>query len=128
SLGATTNARRAAYFHVIFNLIGVLWISLVFPWYVEFIPWLLGVDVSSAAIAAGNGGHHVEAAIAATHSVFNICNTLAFLPSVTYSVNLLLQIVPEQKRKETHHLTNLDIRMLETPVIAIEQSKREVLR
>ena len=31
SLGATTNARRAAYFHVIFNLVGVFWITLIFP-------------------------------------------------------------------------------------------------
>ena len=30
SLGATTNAKRAAYFHMIFNLIGVLWITSIF--------------------------------------------------------------------------------------------------
>ena len=40
SLGATTNARRAAYFHVIFNLLGVFWITLVFAWYSEFVIWI----------------------------------------------------------------------------------------
>ena len=30
SFGATTNAKRAAYFHVIFNVLGVLWITAIF--------------------------------------------------------------------------------------------------
>ncbi len=30
SLGATTNARRAAYFHVLFNMLGVFWIGIIF--------------------------------------------------------------------------------------------------
>ena len=36
--------------------------------------------------------------------------------------------MPEKAHKETPHLTSLDIRILETPVIAIEQSRVEILR
>ena len=45
SLGATTNARRAAYFHVIFNMLGVLWITAIFSWYVKLVPQIVDVDV-----------------------------------------------------------------------------------
>jgi len=38
SVGATTNAKRAAYFHVIFNIIGVAWAFIIFSWYVKFDP------------------------------------------------------------------------------------------
>ncbi|MHC4524009.1 MAG: Na/Pi cotransporter family protein, partial [Planctomycetota bacterium] len=37
SLGTSTTARRAAYAHTLFNTIGVLWITLLFPWYTELI-------------------------------------------------------------------------------------------
>lgn len=35
SLGTTTNARRAAYAHFMFNVIGVFWITLIFPFYIH---------------------------------------------------------------------------------------------
>ena len=41
SLGAGTNARRAAYAHTMFNLIGVFWITLIFPWYSTLISWTI---------------------------------------------------------------------------------------
>ena len=76
SLGATTQARRAAYFHVIFNLFGVLWITFIFQWYIRFIQSIIGVDVGEAVMVDGVASFpHVVAAIAATHSIFNITNT-----------------------------------------------------
>ena len=46
SLGTSANARRAAYFHVIFNLLGVLWITAIFGWYVQVVPQIVGADVT----------------------------------------------------------------------------------
>ncbi len=114
SLGATTNARRAAYFHVIFNLLGVFWITLLFPWYVELILKLVPEDVTMQ--------------IATTHSVFNVANTLLFMPFVGMFSSLLERVVPGKVLKEKPHLTDLDIRMLETPTLAIEQSRNEILK
>ena len=119
SLGATTNARRAAYFHVIFNLIGVFWITLIFHWYVKFIPLMLDFAF---------GSDDVTAKIATTHSVFNIVNTIVFLPFVGYFTALLERIVPSKSFKEKPHLTDLDIHMLSTPLLAIEQSRKEILK
>jgi len=53
SLGATTNARRAAYFHVIFNIIGVFWITLIFGWYIDLIQSLVDGDVATAVMVDG---------------------------------------------------------------------------
>lgn len=129
SLGATTNARRAAYFHIIFNLVGVFWITLVFHWYVQFIQWMFeGIVQQPEAVNGETVFPHTTAAIAATHSIFNVVNTLLFLPFLPLFVRLLVKIVPPKAHKEKPHLTGLDIRMLETPLLAIEQSRREVLR
>lgn len=128
SLGTTTNARRAAYFHVLFNISGVIWISTIFFWYVEFIPWLIDVDVTKAVMVNGQATYPGSVkAIAATHSVFNILNTLVFLPFAGKIAKLLTRIVKDQP-EEVSHLTSLDIRILETPVLAIEQSRGEVIK
>lgn len=127
SLAATTNARRAAYFHVIFNLIGVFWITLVFAWYIELIQWIVDGDVATAVIVDGKQTFpHTTAAIAATHTIFNVANTLLFLPFLPIFVRLLNKVVPPREFKEKPHLTDLDIRLLETPTLAIEQSQKEI--
>ncbi|MCA9079928.1 MAG: Na/Pi cotransporter family protein, partial [Planctomycetaceae bacterium] len=65
---------------------------------------------------------------AATHSVFNVCNTILFLPFVTQFAQFLEWLVPAKAYKEKPHLTDLDIRMLETPLLAVEQSRREIIK
>lgn len=127
SIGATTNARRAAYFHVIFNILGVIWITAIFQWYIQFIQWLVGIDGQTAILSEGAVVEEgTTAAIAATHSVFNILNTILFLPLAPMLVRLLTRIVPQKDFKEKPKLTDLDIRMLETPLLAIERSQHEI--
>ena len=127
SLGATTNAKRAAYFHMIFNLIGVFWITLIFAWYIQFIQTILDNDVSEMVLVDGKETYpYTTAAIALTHSIFNIVNTLLFLPFLPLFVRLLERIVPSKDFKEKPSLTDLDMRLLETPLLAIEQSRKEI--
>ncbi len=142
SLGATTNAKRAAYFHMIFNLIGVLWITSIFWWYIGFIQqfmdfcqWILPnwfgdtPHSISEAVKTDNGNEiypYTTAAIALTHSIFNVVNTLLFLPFLPFFVRLMERMVPSKDFKEKPSLTDLDMRLLETPLLAIEQSRKEI--
>jgi phosphate:Na+ symporter len=129
SLGATTNARRAAYFHVLFNLVGVFWITLLFPWYIDFVQWIVNADISTAVLVDGVATYpNTTPAIAATHSIFNIANVVLFIPFVPALVTLLERVVPAKEFKEQPHLTDLDVRMLDTPTLAIEQSHKELER
>lgn len=131
SFGATTNARRAAYFHVLFNLVGVAWITAIFPWYIEFLDNLFNLPfVRSLAGVEGEVGEAIDMTIriAAVHTCFNVVNTILFFPFAGLLGKLLERIVPQKVHKEKPHLTRLDIRMLDTPVMGIEQSRVEVLR
>lgn len=131
SIGATTNARRAAYFHVLFNMLGVAWITAIFHNYIDLINYLLDLDFIRwlADVDAETGeAVGVTVKIASVHTCFNVVNTLLFLPFAGILGSMLERFVPQKSRKEKPHLTSLDIRVLETPVIAIEQSRVEVLR
>ena len=131
SFGATTNARRAAYFHVLFNIIGVAWITAVFPWYIELLDDLFNLPIiRSLAGVKGEVGEAIDMTvrIAAVHTCFNVVNTIVFFPFAGKLGKLLERLVPQKLHKEKPHLTRLDIRMLDTPVMGIEQSRVEVLR
>ncbi len=122
SFGTTATARRAAYAHVVFNVLGVAWITAVFPWYIM----LIKTFVAGSPTADVSG--EVTAAIAATHTGFNVANTILFLPLLGLMAKALTKLIPERAAKEEPRLTNLDVRMLESPVLALEQSRVEVLR
>ena len=129
SFGATTNAKRAAYFHCIFNLLGVLWITAVFHWYLMLIRYATVGDFTSDLTLEATSAATITAAIAATHTIFNIANTVIFLPVIGYLADMLEKMVPDKSEIiEEPKLTNLDVRMLESPAIAIEQSRQEVLQ
>lgn len=123
SLGATTVARRAAYFHSIFNVLGVIWITALFSYTIRLVEVLLGIDSTNLDAVTNT---QISAAIALTHSLFNVANTLFFLPLLPLMVRLLEKLVPARDIKEKPKLTDLDLRYLDTPALAIEQSRNEV--
>lgn len=129
SLGATTTARRAAYFHILFNMLGVFWITLIFRWYIQLVQFLLGGNIDMAVeTAAGVVYPRTTAAIALTHSLFNIMNALMFFPFAPLLIRMLERLVPSKEYKEKPRLTDLDPRILDTPALAVQQSRNEVLK
>jgi len=129
SIGANSNAKRAAYAHTIVNVIGVLWIFPIFWYYVSMVERFVHIDPTTPVVKDGSTTFpHVLEAIAITHTGFNLANGLIFLPFITYFNKLLFMLVPEKKYKELTHLTFLDVRMLDTPAIALQQSQNEILR
>ncbi|MBM4102971.1 MAG: Na/Pi cotransporter family protein [Planctomycetes bacterium] len=134
SLGTTTNAKRSAYAHMMFNTLGVCWITPLFFIYMPFIIWFvktfLGCDSPDTPVMV-NGMEtfpHAEKAIAATHSWFNIVNVIVFLPWVGPYSRFLTWLVPEKATPEAPKLTYLDVRIFDTPAIGLEQSRKEILR
>jgi len=130
SLGTNTNATRAAYFHVLFNVLGVAWITALFPVYITLVRQFVMGDYNAVMSLDYVSPVEITAGIAATHTGFNVINTLLFLPLAGPLATLIKRLVPDKAPsvEQGDHLTNLDIRMLESPVVAIEQSRVEVLR
>lgn len=132
SLGASTNAKRAAYAHSLINLLGVAWITLIFVPYLHMIEWLLeplGVDPYAMTLVDGKETFaQADIGIALTHTGFNVTNALFFLVLMPYLVKLLMWLAPGKKQKEKPHLAYLDVRMVDSPAIGIQQSKNEVLK
>lgn len=135
SINTSANARRAALGHLLFNVIGCAWIVLIFQPYAHFITFLVerfqgGSPTASTMVDGKIIFPYVTAAIALTHSCFNIANTIAFLPFLGILARLLEKLIPVTKNEDgISRLTSLEsITLFESPTIAYEEAKAEVDR
>lgn len=113
SLGAKPNAKRAAFAHTLINLIGVLWVTSIFRFYLKFLNNFV------------DPVHHMGAAIAAAHTIFNISNVIILTPFVGLLDKLLLYIVKDTGEDE-QRVTKLASLKMTLPNVIIDQTKIEV--
>ena len=118
SIGTTTNAKRTAFIHLAFNVIGTI-IFTIFIWI--FTPYIVSfLD----AIFPNNG----EMQIALFHIIFNVTTTLLLLPFIKWLVRLAELVIREKKKESAPAFTlkYVDDRLITTPPIALMQVKKEV--
>ncbi len=128
SIGTTTNAKRAAYTHTIFNVLGVLWITSLFPYYMDLIRALVPVDPGLAVMKDGLASYpHAMPAIAAVHTGFNVANTILFIPLMGLLARLVTKLVPDKEVREEAHLTFLDFHLVDGPALGVVQSRKEIV-
>lgn len=104
SIGTTVNARRAARAHLLFNVIGVVWMLVIFYPFTELAVWLGShlPDSWRGKDHSADIGFH----LAIFHSLFNFANILllvAFVPQIARIVTQLVKETPSTGNK-THRL------------------------
>lgn len=118
SLGASVAARRAAFTHVIFNIIGAtIFLLLLTPFtaYVSYLQSTLNLNP--------------EMTIAFAHGSFNIANTIIQFPFIGALAWLVIKIVPGEDvtiEYKPKHLDPLFIKQSST--VALSQAKQEIIR
>ena len=109
SVGTTKNAKRAAFVHLSFNILGAVLLLAVFAIIrAVFAPAILGVAAS-------------EFGIAVAHSIFNVACVLIFLPLSALLEKIALALIPDAKVPEV--VSELDERLLQTPQLALERCR-----
>lgn len=116
SIGAKTNAKRAAFLHLYFNLIGTILFMCGFYMLHTVMPFRFFEQAAS------------PAGIAMVHSFFNIFSAVALLPFSKQLVALAQISVPEKAPCKTTDtpgklaaLSNMDKRFLDNPSLALRQ-------
>lgn len=116
SIGTETNAKRTAFIHLLFNVIGTVVFTIV------LLPLSDSVSKMLEAVF-----HNPQMEIAGFHLLFNTTTTLLLLPFVKPLVRLSTIVVKDKKKsEEKFHLRFIDHRLLSTPAVALMQVKREV--
>ena len=112
SVGTSKSAKRTAFVHLYFNIIGTIIFMLVF---------YIGNAIFHFSFTNETVG---AAGIAAIHTIFNIFATLVLLPftkGLEKLAYLTIPVSPEEKEVQDDVFTILDDRFLSSPAFAIEQ-------
>jgi len=121
AIQANLNAKRAAWAHTIFNILGVV---IAYPFvHLGWFSALVGI-ISPWELGAGT----IAAHIAVAHTIFNVGNSVIFLPMSGLLAKLVVKLVPERAGDLAAKPVVLEEHLLDTPIIALEQAKREIIR
>ena len=122
SMGATTNAKRAALIHFLFNFCGSVLFLIILSVWKGFMSdfWTKIINFSDAEMSS-------RMQLALFHLAFNSICTLIFLPLTSVIVKVTEFIIKDKKKKEAIRITYMDERMLSTPTVAIAQLIKETV-
>lgn len=125
ALGANTQARRAALAHLLFNVIGVIWILCVFYPFVDTVCSIVGYDPQ-----AGGQPHLLPIVLAMFHTCFNITNTAVLIGFIPYLERLCYILIKDNKKDEENsfRLQYIGNNIMQTPEIAVLQAQKETMR
>lgn len=124
SVGANVNAKRAARAHAIFNVLGVCLMMCIFPFYTDFIEYI--IPGAADFVAPDGSKPKIAQHIAASHTIFNVGATIFFLPFLNHLAKLVTRITPDKEVKETPKLVLLGESSDVMPATAIIQADTEL--
>lgn len=125
ALGANSQARRAALAHLLFNLIGVVWILCVFYPFVDMVCSLAGYDPTRAGQVA-----RLPIVLAMFHTCFNVTNTALLIGFIPQIERLCLTLIKDKAKKgeEEFRLQYIGNNIMQTPEICVLQAQKETSR
>ena len=120
------SSRRAAMFHTLFNVCGVIWAILLFPFLLRFVGWAVTIGGGASPLSAGGSGS-LPIGISLFHTTFNVLNTLVLVWFAPQLVKLTTMIIPQRgdSDDEVFRLKHIGIGMLSTGELSIVQARKE---
>ncbi len=125
ALVTNVSAKRTARAHFIFNIIGVIWVLLIFHQFLDVSNWLT--------IKIGGGQSPYESAaimpigLSIFHTIFNISNTLLLIVFTKLIVKTVEFMVPlKEEEKEIFRIKYINTGIMSTSELSLIQAKKEV--
>ena len=112
ALSASTQARRAAFAHMFFNVFGVLWMLFVFHPFIDGVCSLVG-DASLSVV------------LAMFHTAFNLINTFLLIWFVPQIERIVCFVIREKDDAEPLRLQYIHAGLMQTPEISVLQAQKE---
>lgn len=141
-----TSAKRAALAHTVFNVFGVVWALITFPWFLKLIGWITASifglpnpadEAFSIEVAHDAQGNVIQSdsqtaalyGLSMLHTCFNTINTallIGFIPAIE---RLVCAIIKGSKKAtdNLYRLKYIKAGNMSTPELATEQAFNEII-
>ncbi len=124
------NAHRAARANTMFNVIGVAFMLLIFPYFVGFIEFV-SMQLGAGPVAEMVDGDVVNIAryIANGHMLFNVINAIIFLFFLPVLIKVAILLSPgEGEPEDIYRLPDFGTQFDDTPIAALAKARSEIVR
>ncbi|MCP4520454.1 MAG: Na/Pi cotransporter family protein [Cytophagales bacterium] len=132
SMVGNEDARRASIIHVLFNVVGVILVLAIYPW---FISWVDAITKTLTpehySIFSSSSSHKHGAmplAVAVFHTLFNLMTAVVFLLGTKYVIQLSQLIIPTRTTETDNTEIILGKNLIDTPEIAVLEGKNALTR
>ena len=126
ALSASTQARRAAMAHMVFNVFGVVWVLCLFPHFLKLVYALVAYDPTAGTVSPAK----LTMVLAAFHTSFNVCNTAILIWFVKPLQKLVCTIIRQPQgvdgEEEEGKLRFIGGGLLSTAELSILEAKKEI--
>ena len=129
ALNASTNARRAALAHMVFNVFGVIWVLIVFRPLVRLVCQFVGFDpdfVPETEEDIATAQVKVTYALSAFHTAFNLCNVLILIWFIKPIEKFVCHIIKQKEEDEEGKLKFISGGLLSTAELSIFEAQKEI--
>ena len=125
AMGANTQARRAAFAHLSFNVFGVIWVLCFFYPFINMVCGFVGVDPQADRIDASR----LSVVLAAFHTTFNVCNTAVLIWFIPQMQKLVCAIIKPNASKDEDDFRLRYIggtTLMATPELSVLEARKEI--
>lgn len=124
ALTANTEARRAAFGHLFFNVFGVIWVLCIFKHFVNLACGLVGFNPATDTPT----GTQLTFALAAFHTCFNVSNTIVLLPFVKQVAKVCCWVWKPRANADDDdfRLRFIQSGIMKTPELSVLEAQKEI--
>ena len=128
ALGANTQARRAAFAHLLFNVFGVFWVMCLFYPFVNFVCGLVGYDPVNDKSTAAERAATLPIVLAMFHTCFNVCNTALLIWFIPQMERVVCWIIKSKANKDEDEfrLRFIHSGIMKTPELSVLEASKEI--
>lgn len=128
ALGANTQARRAAFAHLLFNVFGVCWVMCLFYPFVNFVCGLVGYDPVNDNSTAAERAATLPIVLAMFHTCFNVCNTALLIWFIPQMERVVCWIIKSKANKDEDdfRLRFIHSGIMKTPELSVLEASKEI--
>ena len=129
ALSASTQARRAALAHMLFNVFGVVWVLIIFHPFVNMVCHIVGFDpnfVPQTEEEIAQASVRVTYALSGFHTAFNICNVLILIWFIKPMEKLICKIIREKEDPEDFSIKFISGGLMSTAELSLFEARKEI--
>lgn len=129
ALSASTQARRAALAHMLFNVFGVVWVLILFHPFVNMVCHFVGFDpnfVPQTQEEIAQAGIRVTYALSGFHTAFNLCNVLLLIWFIKPMETLICKIIKEKEDGEDFRIKFISGGLMSTAELSLFEARKEI--